>query len=56
MQGAMNVEFPLVGDAEIDKKIKEWQLWDEVLCRISSYVHYSQSFLTNMWHGVFFKP
>ncbi|XP_023704077.1 phosphoglucomutase-2 isoform X3 [Cryptotermes secundus] len=29
MQGAMNVEFPLVGDAEIDKKVNEWQQWDK---------------------------
>jgi hypothetical protein len=52
MQGAMNVEFPLVGDAEIDKKIKEWQQWDEVFCKIAIYVYRSPSFQTNMWHCI----
>jgi hypothetical protein len=44
----MNIEFPLVGDAEIDKKIKEWQQWDKVLCKIVIYVYRSQSFQTNI--------
>lgn len=39
MQGAMNVEFPLVGDAEIDEKVNEWQQWDKVLYRFVSYVY-----------------
>lgn len=39
MQGTMNVEFPLVGDAEIDKKVNEWQQWDKVLYKFVSYVY-----------------
>jgi hypothetical protein len=49
----MNVEFPLVGDTEIDEKIKEWQQWDEVLCKMASYK--SRSFLTNMWYCILFN-
>jgi hypothetical protein len=33
----MNLEFPVVGDREIDEKVKEWLQWDKVFCIIATY-------------------
>jgi hypothetical protein len=42
IQGAMNMELPLVGDGELDKKIEEWLQWDKVIthCVCQVAVHY----------------
>jgi hypothetical protein len=47
MLGAMNVEVPLVGDGDLDEKIKEWLQWDKVIAH--SFIHSLFTFRYSTW-------